>query len=60
MKVIDTAMRRSRTVVMSLTLIIISGVITYINVPKEAEPDINIPMIYISMTHVLTDGTPIS
>jgi len=44
-------MQRSRTVIMSLAVIIISGVITYINVPKEAEPDINIPMIYISMTH---------
>jgi len=51
MKVIDTAMRRSRTVIMSLAVIIISGVITYINVPKEAEPDINIPMIYVSMKH---------
>ncbi len=51
MKIIDTAMRRSRTVILSLVVIIVSGVITYINVPKEAEPDINIPMIYVSMTH---------
>jgi multidrug efflux pump len=36
---------------MSLAVIIVSGVVTYINVPKEAEPDINIPMIYVSMTH---------
>ena len=51
MKVIDTAMRRARTVIMSLVVIIISGVFTYISVPKEAEPDINIPMIYVSLTH---------
>ncbi len=51
MRIIDTAMRRSRTVIMSLIVIIISGVVTYISVPKEAEPDINIPMIYVSMTH---------
>ena len=51
MQVIDTAMKRSRTVIMSLVTIIIAGVVTYINVPKEAEPDINIPMIYVSMTH---------
>ena len=44
-------MRRSRTVVMSLAVIIIAGVMTYVSVPKEAEPDINIPMIYVSMTH---------
>ena len=51
MKVIETAMRRSRTVVMSLAVIIVAGVMTYVSVPKEAEPDINIPMIYVSMTH---------
>jgi len=51
MQIIDTAMKRSRTVIMSLAVIIISGVVTYVSVPKEAEPDINIPMIYVSMTH---------
>ncbi len=51
MQVIETAMRRSRTVVMSLAVIIVAGVMTYVSVPKEAEPDINIPMIYVSMTH---------
>jgi len=51
MQVIESAMRRSRTVVMSLTVIIVAGVMTYIGVPKEAEPDINIPMIYVSMVH---------
>ena len=51
MQLIETAMRRSRTVVMSLVVIIVSGVMTYVSVPKEAEPDINIPMIYVSMVH---------
>jgi multidrug efflux pump len=51
MQMIETAMRRSRTVVMSLAVIIVAGVMTYVSVPKEAEPDINIPMIYVSMTH---------
>jgi len=51
MRVIETAMQRSRTVVMSLAVIIVAGVLTYISVPKEAEPDINIPMIYVSMVH---------
>jgi multidrug efflux pump len=51
MHIIESAMQRSRTVLMSLAVIIISGVITYINVPKEAEPDLNIPIVYVSMTH---------
>ena len=36
---------------MSLAVIIIAGVITYANVPKEAEPDLDIPVVYISMKH---------
>ena len=51
MRVIETAMQRSRTVMMSLMVIMVAGVMTYINVPKEAEPDLNIPLIYVSMTH---------
>ncbi len=44
-------MRRSRTVILTLAVIIIAGFATYIGVPKEAEPDLNIPFIYVSMTH---------
>ncbi len=44
-------MQRSRTVMMSLAVIIIAGVVTYANVPKEAEPDLDIPVVYISMKH---------
>ena len=51
MQIIETAMRRSRTVLMSLAVIIVAGVVTYANVPKEAEPDLNIPIVYVSMTH---------
>ncbi len=44
-------MRRSRTVIMSLAVIIIAGVVTYANAPKEAEPDLNIPIVYVSIKH---------
>jgi hypothetical protein len=44
-------MRRSRTVIMSLAVIIVAGIVTYANVPKEAEPDLNIPIVYVSMKH---------
>jgi multidrug efflux pump len=36
---------------MSLAVIIVAGIVTYVNVPKEAEPDLNIPIVYVSMTH---------
>lgn len=51
MKVIDSAIVRSRTVMMSLGVILVAGILTYVGAPKEAEPDIEIPIIYISMTH---------
>ncbi len=49
--VIDAAIERSRTVLLALALILIAGVFTYITIPKESEPDINIPIIYVSMSH---------
>lgn len=51
MQIIESAMRRSRTVIMSLAVIIIAGVVTYANAPKEAEPDLNIPIVYVSIKH---------
>jgi len=48
---IDSAFSRSRTVLASLVLILISGTVAFIEIPKESEPDINIPIIYVAMTH---------
>jgi multidrug efflux pump subunit AcrB len=48
---IEAALDRSRTVVLSLLLILISGLYAYITIPKEANPDITIPIIYVSMVH---------
>jgi len=51
MQIIETAMSRSRTVLLSLAVVLVAGVIAYTTIPKEAEPDIEIPMIYIHITH---------
>ncbi len=48
---IDAAISHSRTVIATLLLVLISGSVAYINIAKEAEPDINIPIIYVSMNH---------
>ena len=53
MQVIETAMMRSRTVLLSLTVVLIAGVTAYMTIPKEAEPDIEIPFIYVN---VVFDG----
>jgi len=51
MDIIELAMLRSRTVVLSLLVILIGGVIAYTTIPKEAEPDIEIPIVYVSIEH---------
>jgi len=49
--IIDAALSHSRTVIATLVLILLSGTVAYIEIPKEADPDINIPIIYVSMSH---------
>ena len=51
MSIIDAALGRSRTVIASLVLILVSGTYAYLNIPKESNPDVNIPIIYVSITH---------
>ena len=51
MQIINSALSRSRTSILFLIVILVTGMMTYINMPKEAEPDIEIPNIYISITH---------
>jgi multidrug efflux pump len=45
------ALSHSRTVLMIFVLLLISGVVTYSNIPKEANPDVPIPVIYVSIVH---------
>lgn len=47
--IVSTAITYARSVFGFLFFIIVAGIVTYNNVPREAEPDINIPNIYISM-----------
>ena len=49
--IIDAAIGRSRTVIASLVLILIAGFVAYNDIPKESDPDIDIPIMYVSMTH---------
>ena len=51
MQMIDAAMSRSRTVILGLIVILVAGLYAYMTIPKEAEPDIEIPIIYVQITH---------
>ena len=48
---IDSAFSHSRTVLATLLLILIAGTVAYIEIPKESDPDINIPIIYVLINH---------
>jgi len=51
MNMIELAMLRSRTVVLSLLVVLLGGIVAYTTIPKEAEPDIEIPIVYVSIEH---------
>ncbi|MDP9941668.1 efflux RND transporter permease subunit [Ectopseudomonas alcaliphila] len=47
---IAAALDRSRTSLMILTFLILGGLVAYVAIPKESNPDVVIPMIYVSVT----------
>ena len=48
---IDAAFTRTRTVALAFVMIIVMGAVAYVSIPKESEPDIPIPTIYVSMVY---------
>lgn len=48
---IDAAIARTRTVMTLMVLMILAGVSAYVAIPKEADPDIQIPIFYVSIVH---------
>ncbi len=49
--IIEAAFGRNRAVILVLLFFLLSGVLSYLAIPKEAEPDVAIPIIYVSMGH---------
>ncbi|MGB1558622.1 MAG: efflux RND transporter permease subunit, partial [Oceanococcaceae bacterium] len=48
---IASALHHQRTVLLALLFILVSGALTYVGIPKESDPDVPIPFIYVSMVH---------
>ncbi len=48
---IGAALDRARTVLTAFALLLVAGLYAYVTIPKESSPDIDIPIIYVSMTH---------
>ena len=51
MSLIDAAQNRARTFIAILVLLLVAGTSAFITIPKEANPDITIPIIYVSLSH---------
>ncbi|MDN3523220.1 efflux RND transporter permease subunit [Halomonas ramblicola] len=49
-RLIDAALERSRTTLMLLVALLLAGLAAWQSIPKEANPDVPIPIIYVSMT----------
>lgn len=50
-RALNAAFSRPRTMMVGLFAILIAGAVSYINIAKEAEPDVSFPTVYISMVH---------
>ncbi|MGF1455166.1 MAG: efflux RND transporter permease subunit [Alphaproteobacteria bacterium] len=48
--IIDAAIGRTRTVLFTLLIGIFAGLVAYWTIPKEADPNIPIPFIFVSLT----------
>ena len=49
--IIDAAVARSRPVLLVLVLVLVAGSAAYVTIPKEADPDVAIPIIYVLIPH---------
>ena len=49
--IIDTAVSRARPVLLVLALVLTAGSVAYVTIPKESDPDIAIPIVYVRIPH---------
>ena len=47
----EKILNSTKTLILILVFIIIAGIFSYSSLPREADPDISLPVIYVSLTH---------
>src|SRR5262245_44864478 len=47
---VDYAISHARLTIAALAFLLIAGLVAYLTIPKEAEPDVKIPIIYTLLT----------
>ncbi|NMD06659.1 MAG: efflux RND transporter permease subunit, partial [Phyllobacteriaceae bacterium] len=48
---LDKILRRPRAVLAAMFVLLLTGIYAYVTIPKEANPDITIPVYYVSISH---------
>ncbi|WP_159586260.1 efflux RND transporter permease subunit [Chelativorans xinjiangense] len=51
MDIVRLAIRNARLTLSILLFFVVAGAIAYVDIPKEAEPDVPIPVIYVSLSY---------
>ncbi|MDE3237503.1 MAG: efflux RND transporter permease subunit [Paracoccaceae bacterium] len=51
MKLVELAIRNARLTLSVLVFLILAGAMAYVSIPKEAEPDVKIPIMYVNMVY---------
>ena len=51
MDIVKLAIQNARLTISVLLFLLLAGAIAYMSVPKEAEPDVPIPMMYVSLVY---------
>src|SRR5688572_18969545 len=49
-RLIDYAISHARLTIATLLFLLVAGLVAYATIPKEAEPDVRIPIIYVQLT----------
>ena len=49
-KFIDYAISHARLTIATLVFLLLAGLVAYVTIPKEAEPDVKIPIIYVQLS----------
>src|ERR671910_2380997 len=49
-RLIDYAISHARLTIVTLAFLLLAGFVAYVTIPKEAEPDVRIPIIYTQLT----------
>jgi multidrug efflux pump len=50
-RIVDWAVNNTRVVIAMLLVVLVAGVIAYQTIPKEAEPDVPIPVLIVQVTY---------